>query len=391
MKAAVRVAAFDSKPFNRGTVAEARGAPGEEKYTGHSTQLGIGVVIPDEDAFTRAFVAEFDRLKGRFDIDTSLPFMSTNGLLKHGRRKAIALADKLVSSIQDTIECIHCSFVGLSPITHPTVSVGGSGGSARSIRTRSFIDRLGPMFSYLTAQSYVHTAKKIPDDMDIRIDSFTSKQTRAWDMLVKHRPKVYWKGDECDATIACADLLAFLTDAKLYSAYLKLEPDNVRKVWEPYSFDVNVSVYGHGNLWSYAWYSNKPINIVPYIAKPTVFLSIDSLGDPAPPSMDWGRGDESGGKDGVLDDAGPKPVSFPMAIKQSATYSAVVRKAFELSGSPKIFKLDEDVQSVRDNDAFVYVGDKSRLVGETLRHSADIEVVSGLELRRSIKSNKLVT
>ena len=141
--AAMRVAAFDSKPFNRGTIAEARGAPGAEKYTGHSTQLGIGAIIPDEAAFTRAFVEEFGRLKDEFDIDTALPFLPTNGLLKHGRRKATAFADRLVSSIQDTIEGVHCAFVHLPPATHPTVSVGGVEGHARDIRTRLFIDRIG--------------------------------------------------------------------------------------------------------------------------------------------------------------------------------------------------------------------------------------------------------
>lgn len=387
----MRVAAFDSKPFNRGTIAEARGAPGEEKYTGHSTQLGIGAIISDEAAFTSAFVEEFDRLKGKFDIDTDLPFMPTNGLLKHGRWKAIAFTDKLVSSIQDAIEAVHCSFVILPPKIHPTVPVGGNGDSTRAVPTRSFIDRLGPMFSYLTAQSYVYTNKRVPGDTDIRIDSFTSKQTRAWDALAKHRPRVYWKGDECDATIACADLLAFLTDAKLYSSRLKLEPDNVRKVWEPYSFDVDVSVYGHGNLWSYAWYSNRPVDIGPYLAKPTVFLSIDNLADPAPAGTDEGQDDACGAEPGVQDDAGPAPISFPVAIKRSDTYVAAVRRAFELSGSLKIFKLDEDAQSVRDNDVFVYIGERSKRVGRTLQDSVDVEVVSGLELRRSIKSNKLVT
>ena len=268
--------------------------------------------------------------------------------------------------------------------------MGGSGDSTRAVPTRSFIDRLGPMFSYLTAQSYVYANKRIPGDTDIRIDSFTSKQTRAWDALAKHRPRVYWKGDECDATIACADLLAFLTDAKLYSSRLKLEPDNVRSVWEPYSFDVDVSVYGHGNLWSYAWYSNRPVDIGPYLAKPTVFLSIDDL-DPAHVGADGGQDDAGGAKSGAQGDAGPAPISFPVAVKRSDTYVAAVRRAFELSGSLKIFKLDEDALSVRDNDVFVYIGEKSKRVGRTLQDSVDIEVVSGLELRRSIKSNKLVT
>ena len=373
----MRVAAFDSKPFNRSRAAKGQGAAAAKEYTGHSTHLGTGVVIPDAEAFTDKFVAEFARLKGEFGIDTSLPFMSTNGLLKHGRRKAIAFADKIVTSVQEMIESVHCCYVILPPKKHETVKVGGADGPAEHIQTRSFIDKLGPMFSYLTAQSYVHT-KNVSENIDIRIDSFTSKQTRAWDILEKLKPKVYWKGDECDASIACADLLAFLTDAKLYSGYLKLKPDNVSKVWKPYTFDVSVGTYGHGNLWSYAWYSNDLINVRPYLARPTVFLSIDSLPDPSPNR-------EEGAAPGTTEHPTTVQTPFHHAIKQTDTYNAAICKAFEMSGSLKIFKLGEDVQYARDKDVFVYIGDKSKRVGKTLQNSVDITVMSGLELRQSIK------
>ena len=244
----MRVVAFDSKPFNRSRAPRAQGAAGAIEYTGHSTQLGMGVAVPDVAAFTAEFVSKFDTIKGEFGINTGLPFMSTNGLLKHGRRKAIAFADKLVTSVQDMIEEIHCCYVVLSPKKYETVKVGGAHSPAEEIQTRSFVDKLGPMFSYLTAQSYVHTVGNLPEGTDIRIDSFTSRQTRAWDILEELKPKVYWRGDECDAAIACADLLAFLTDAKLYSAYLKLEVETVSEVWESYPFDVTASVYGYGNL-----------------------------------------------------------------------------------------------------------------------------------------------
>ena len=384
----MRVAAFDSKPFNRGAIAKVHGEE-SEKYTGYSTQLGAGVVISDADAFTDAFVAEFARLKGEFGIDTSLPFMPANVLLKCGRRKATALADRLVTSVGGMIEGMHCSFVALSSKTCATVQVGGGRNSAYDMPTRPFIDSLGPMFSYLTAQS-AHLAKKILDGTEIRIDSFTSKQTRAWDALEKLGPKVYWKGDECDAA-ACADLLAFLTDAKLYSAHLKLEPDNVKRVWEPYPFEISVGVYGHGNLWNYAWYSNEMIDIRSYLAKPTVFLSIDDLTDPTQYSGSEEPGRDDGSEPRTTEQGATKRVAFHQAIKQSDTYDAAVRKAFELSGSLKIFKLGEDVPFARDNDVFVYIGEKSKRVGEAIRSSVDITVMSGLELRRSIKSNKLVT
>ena len=376
--------AFDSKPFNRSRAARPQGPIGVDEYTGHSTQLGMGVAIPDVEAFRAEFVSKFDTIKGEFGIDSSLPFMSTNGLLRHGRRKAIAFADKLVTSVQDMIESVHCCYVALSPKKYETVKVGGAHGPVEEIQTRSFIDKLGPMFSYLTAQSYVHTVGNLPEGTDVRIDSFTSKQTRAWDILEKMKPKVYWKGDECDAAIACADLLAFLTDAKLYSSYLKLEVDTVSEVWESYPFDVTASVYGHGNLWSYAWYSNDSINIRPHLARPIVFLSIDNLVDPAPGTVPDDRGGEGGASSGSAHAS--ERIPFSKVVRQSDTYNAAVRRAFELSGSLKVFKLDEDFQSVRDKDVFVYIGEKSKSVGKALQDSVDITVMSGLELRRLTKA-----
>ena len=198
------------------------------------------------------------------------------------------------------------------------------------------------------------------------------------------KPKVYWKGDECDAAIACADLLAFLTDAKLYSSYLKLEVDTVSEVWESYPFDVTASVYGHGNLWSYAWYSNDSINIRPHLARPIVFLSIDNLVDPAPGTVPDDRGGEGGASSGSAHAS--ERIPFSKVVRQSDTYNAAVRRAFELSGSLKVFKLDEDFQSVRDKDVFVYIGEKSKSVGKALQDSVDITVMSGLELRRLTKA-----
>lgn len=157
MRAPMRVAAFDSKPFNRSRIAREQGADAAKNYTGHSTQLGMGVVIPDAEAFTDEFVAKFAKIKSEFGIDTSLPFMPANGLLMYGRRKAIAFADKLVTSVQDMIEGVHCSYIALSPKKHKTIKVGGVHCPAEEIQTRSFIDKAGPMFSYLTAQgSYAH-------------------------------------------------------------------------------------------------------------------------------------------------------------------------------------------------------------------------------------------
>ena len=116
-----------------------------------------------------------------------------------------------------------------------------------------------------------------------------------------------------------------------------------------------------------------------------MFLSIDNLVDPAPGAIPDDLGDECDTSSGSARAAAER-IPFNRVVKQSDTYNAAVRKAFELSGSLKVFKLDEDLQSVRDRDVFVYIGEKSKSVGKALQDSVDITVMSGLELRRSIKA-----
>lgn len=378
----MRVAAFDSKPFNRTSAVKAQGPAAVKGYTGHSTQLGTGVIIPNVEAFTDEFVANFAAIKGDFGIDTPLPFMPTNGLLKYGRDKAVAFADKLVTSIQDAIEGMYCCHVVLPPKKYKTIKVGGTQCPAEHIQCRSFIDKLGPMFSYLTAESYIHGAKGAAEHTEIRIDSFVSKQTVAWNNLEKLNPKVYWKGDECDPAIACADLLAFLTDVKLSKGRRRLDHSAVSEVWEPYSFDASVGTYGHSNVGICAWYSNEMIDLRRYRARPTVFLSVDELWDPSRPS-----GKEPHIPQGGEGAAGPEPraVTFRQTVRQLDVYDAAVRHAFGLGGSFKMFNFREDFQFVSEQDVFVYVGDNSMKVGRTLQSMMDITVMSGADLRRLVK------
>jgi hypothetical protein len=53
------------------------------------------------------------------------------------------------------------------------------------------------------------------------VDGFRGKITYAWeDLLSKTSPVVYPHGDECNVFISTADMIASLTDKKLYDNYL---------------------------------------------------------------------------------------------------------------------------------------------------------------------------
>ncbi len=218
------LAAADSKSFRRGKVKDVwKQGKLVRQYEGFRSQLGICVSFKDEKEFVERYLSKVSDLSRSFGIEQELPFYSSTHLKRIiGLNKAIPFADQLVSEVQDSIESIHCSFVILPPATIPTVKVGGLQCPTDEIPAGTFIETLGPMFSYITASSFLHQNRhRATGNLPIHIDAFRSKQTAAWEKVrVESKPSIYFRGDECNPLISCADLIAFLTDAKLYGKYL---------------------------------------------------------------------------------------------------------------------------------------------------------------------------
>jgi len=373
--------AFDAKQFRRGKVIIVPSEDGStEKYFGFNSQLGIGVTFSKEPEFLEKYIKKNEELRQSFKIEEKLPFFSSTQLKRSiGLPKTIAFVDQLISEIQDTIDAIHCSYIILPPKKIKTVAVGGFRSSVVNKPTPQFIDNLGPMFSYLTANSYLfRNDYSLPSNVEFLIDAFRSNRTRAWENIVSViEPKVYWRGDECNPFISCADLIAFLTDAKLYDQKLKLEPTDLSKAWNAYSFDINVHYYDNRSLGLYTWKTNDIINVTRYIAKPTVFLAVDEFEKPEyAETITESLTQEIG----VSDRTGVR--KFHNVIKRSDVYYSALRYAFNKSGSMKIFHRYEDMDTIRDGDVFVYVGENSKKVGQGFQHAFDIELLSGLEPRR---------
>ena len=378
----MKVAAFDAKPFERVDPAAARESGDRGRVRGFRTQLGVGVIVSDKDAFRDRFAAKFAELRDSFGIGGQVPFCPSNHLLKHGLDKAVAFSDQLVSSVQNLIERLHCFYVILPPSKPDTIRVGGVGCPARQIPTWLFIKNLGPMFSYLTAEDYLYrSGGEDMSGVEFHIDGFISKQTRAWENLVgKVTPKVFWRGDECNPFIACADLMAFLTDIKLRRKHLPLNRDSISKVWSAYTFKTTSHYANRDGITIQAWYNDDPVYVWPYVAKPTVFLAMDSLAQD--------RGTEAVDRGGAAADPTPRAggqggarLSPSRVLATTDVYTAAVRYAFNHSASLKFFSLHEDFGSVCDRDVYVHIGDESKRIGRMLEDTVYVDVMSGRELR----------
>lgn len=370
--------AFDAKQFRRGNyISVQEGTNQGPRYRGFNTHLGVGVSIDEPKGFAQCYTDTNRILAKSFKIERNMPFFSSTQLKQIlGFPKAISFADQLITYMQKQISSIHCSYVILPPSKIPAVNVSGLQSHAVKMPTNLFISNLGPMFSYLTAHSYLWmNGYKDTRDLELHIDAFRSKSTKAWNKITSAiSPKVFARGDECNPFISCADIVAFLTDAKLYSQHLKLNTNDIKQAWQGYNFDVTVQFFDKNNLQYYSWKSEEIINPSPYMARPIIFLAIDNI--------------ELEGYD-IYDDAekdsSTDPRRFNRIIKNSPVYDAVSHLAFQKGGCLKLFSKSEDLALVRDGDIFVYVGTDSAKIGKTLQDGYDIQVHSGKEVRKMIE------
>jgi hypothetical protein len=385
----VPTVAFDAKSFRRGKyIPVVQGGISSPQYKGFNSQLGIGIVFKNDDKFVDTYESKIKELRKSFEIQDALPFYSSTYLKQIiGLNKAIPFADQLIQEIQGYIDRIHCTYAVLPPATIPEVQVGGFKCPSVYIPTRKFLDVLGPMFSYLTAYSFIFENRfNDISNLDFHIDAFRSRQTEAWQAVLKNtKPKIFFRGDECNPFISCADIIAFLTDAKLYSQRLKLERDSLYKVWQDYSFKTTSHFLDHTTLGMYTWKADMPIDYRKFLAKPTIFLLIDEI-----EKAEYGLNDEAIPKEDVgveiETSLRPKPRKFHEVIKKTDVYYSAVRYAYLKKGCVKIFRRDEDMDMIEDGDILVYVGSSSQKVAAAYSHSFDIEIMSGKDLRKKMKA-----
>ena len=368
----MKVVAFDAKPFRRS--AARRNRDNDRKAPAFVSQLGIGATIPEPAEFAKRYIDVSQELMKKFDMNYSTPFFSSASLKDYlNAVERMEFARKLIGEMQDLIESVHCSFVVLRPAYTPHVETGGIDCPKGSIPTAKFIEQLAPSFSYITAQGYLWAHKKeTVDGIEMQIDAFSSKHTMAWNNVKAAAPvSVYYRGDECNPFISCADILAFYVDNELAVQRRRLQDDGIRRILRDYSFDATVWFFDKTSTQYITWKMDQTINLANHLKRPIVFLALDRL---AENSLDQ---DERAASE-------PRPGAW---IRQTEVYQAALTYAYQKGGCMKIFNPREDRALVRSGDVFVYAGPSSKNMGKTLGDMADIEVLSGKEAIRRVQKS----
>jgi len=341
-----KVIAFDSKEFTRSNAA------GEVTFY---TPLGCGITVSKEKKFDALYTQKLQEISTNFKIEKCCgAFSPAEYFQKIGPAKTVSLSDQLLKSVQDLVESAYFSYVILPPKEIPIVEVGGYKCPKKEIKTFDFLRKLSVYFSYMTAWKYLGIEGR--ESETILIDGFHGKRTPAWDDIInKVSPIVYSHGDESNSFISIADIVSFLTNKKLWDNFLRLTPENIAQVWKGYPFTTDTHFLDKGILSKIKWYSNEHIELSSFYARPIVFLRADGY------NMDQ--------------------------LKLLDVYPEATILAKQKGGCVQGFDKGMDSPKVKNGDIFVYAGEESMKLANTLKDIYDIETMPFKDLREKIRNS----
>lgn len=175
--------------------------------------------------------------------------------------------------------------------------------------------------------------------------------TTAWrDLSEFPHLKIYPRGDECNEFIAIADMIAYLTEKKLWDAKLFLKPESVEKVWEKYKFAVELRFHDKNTLSKMRWFSQEHIDTTNFFVRPMVFIDVEGI----------------------------SISRLTRARVSVATYACSKGGAF--------LGFDEyiDPDKVRDGDIYVYAGEQAKKRAISFKDMFDIQIYSIREIRKEV-------
>lgn len=371
----MEIMSFDAKNYERQQIIQLDNI---EKNDDFFTPLGAGVLFKNHKDFPLNYYQAINKLAEEFRIPIRASFYSSTFLKKEiGTDQAYGFCEKLLLKMQNFIKLIHVSYVYL-PLSSekPDVCVGGYRCPEISLKKIEFLRKLPPMFSYITAWNFLrrHNEK----ELEFLIDNFRSKYTIAWDELITYKtPKLFARGDECNPYISISDIIAFLTDHKLYLGKLKLTEENVRYIWKDYSFGIDCKCLDESSLSKIKWYNDQLIDTREYLAHPIVFILIDQIE----------KYDLSYKLTNKVNNPEEKNITVKKVrevIQETEPYFYALKYAHQLGGSVQFFDKNSDSDKVRDGDVFVYMGEVSRRIAETFNDGFFIEVIKLRDLRQKL-------
>lgn len=360
----MKYVAFDSKDYKRTKKSD----DGIEH--GFYSPLGVGIVVDDYDAFKEAYMEATVELCADFQINAPMCLYSSSMLKNEiGNNPAIPFAQKLIDRTSKYISKIHFSYMVLPPKKFPSITVGGEKTGTQEIETEKFLRNLGPMFSYISAWNYWRYRRN--ENHNLIIDAFSSKETYAWRNLSESSElTVVSHGDKVHPMISYADLVAYMTDIKLYRDRLSLKKPDLESIWRGV-FSVETTYIDITSISSVRWLNDNHINYLPYLQKPTVFFIADD--------------DLTNGINSEYFDGTKTKVKKSKRMMNLQPVKNAIKLATLKGCSFRFYDPILDERYVSDDDIIVYMGHKSKRLAEYLEDGHHIEVLRARDVKNKLK------
>jgi len=365
----MRCAAFDSKEFKR--VPASWDGNRKDYGGGFFTPLGVGVVIDDSEEFAEKYFKTTQELTKSFSIANPRLLYSSSTLKNELEySKATAFAQQLVDAVSEYVSLLHFSYVILPSKSVPEVTLGGNRCPEYKIKTEDFMRNLNPMFSYISAWNYKRYRWK--DESKLLIDSFRSKETLAWKELIKYSNiTIVPHGDEVNPLISFADIIAHMTDVKLYNSEIenrRLSLQSLKNIWNG-TFEVESTYIDETYLNKVKWTNDKQIDLKPYLLKPTVFfISEEPKTDGINEGLIQVDSEKTTKKSERL--TGWKPV------REAMDFATLNGYAFQF------FDPNTDHKNINDGDIIIYLGEKSKQLATFYEDGFDVNIYKAKEVRK---------
>ncbi|MEM4258763.1 MAG: hypothetical protein QXL17_06400 [Candidatus Thermoplasmatota archaeon] len=199
--------------------------------------------------------------------------------------------------------------------------------------TRDFLVSLVQPYSYMCA--WKRCVLEQGNENIIFLDNFQGETTIAWQTLWYKKPNIFYKGDNCNALISAADILAGAVDN-----YLKERSFHDKTIDKILSKELKLHgktyIIGSKDLRYIVPTSREPINTTRWLKHPIYYVIKEK------------RVEEQDYKDARNQ------------VEYSPMFDKITNLAFKNNGAVKFYDETTDFRDLRQEDRLIYYGDRGR-------------------------------
>jgi hypothetical protein len=247
-----------------------------------------------------------------------------------GRRQGADFLEDFLSELKQHIAELNIYYTTIPSTKIPSVRVYGNDRTGvQEMKPMAFLDKLIPSYAHCCAWKYAED--HVHDTTPLVSDYFEGEETDAWRIL-RGLPSftVYFGGDNCNCYVSVADIIARITDERIYRNRAKLFKGDIESLLS----DLPVQSVFIDQLGMIAPVTKNRMDVAKKLAHPVIFIV----------------------KEGIESQMLGASANERDLIEESPLMTKVFNLAYELDGCYKFFDSRLDQSIIREEDYLLCLG-----------------------------------